>query len=98
MFTTMSKTKTKDLCERCGRCCRIKRQFGNLYVALDEYCPQFFLDNGKGACKIYGKHTGTVTGRVLCLSAEQTLEAALFPNDCPYAKRKPGYRTLVVNY
>lgn len=89
----------KDLCERCGECCRLKEQFGLLWVALDKHCPNYTLDNGKGMCLIYGKHTHSRFGsNGYCMSVEEMLAARLAPNHCPYAKQVPGYKSLVINY
>lgn len=96
----------QDKCIRCGRCCLLKicDPVTGLGSVLTLHCPHYTLDNGKGKCKIYGHHTGTIimdqrTGwKGSCLSVEQMIAARLCPEDCPYAKDIPGYRSNVINY
>jgi uncharacterized cysteine cluster protein YcgN (CxxCxxCC family) len=90
---------SKDLCKRCGECCRTKKSFGLLWIALDEHCPNYTLDNGKGTCRIYGKHTHSRFGpNGFCMSVEEMIEARLAPNHCAYVKDIPNYISLVINY
>jgi uncharacterized cysteine cluster protein YcgN (CxxCxxCC family) len=97
-------SKTEGLCKRCGRCCLLKTLDPDtgLLVALDVHCPYFALDNGKGFCKIYDDHVGARLiykhHRGICLDREKMIVARIMPNDCPYVKNIPGYKTTVINY
>lgn len=89
----------KDKCVRCGRCCLLKVAYGSVSIALPKHCPNFYLDNGLGTCRIYEKRIGTFLGiDNVCLSIEEVMVQRLLPNDCPYVKNHPGYRSRVLNY
>ncbi len=94
----------KDLCQRCGKCCRSKRQIEDHWIAEDTYCPHFErLADGMGNCKIYDAHENRLIKfegnyMTICLTARTLARARLLPDHCPYAKEIPGYQSLVINY
>jgi uncharacterized cysteine cluster protein YcgN (CxxCxxCC family) len=90
----------KDLCERCGKCCRFKISHDGFWVAEDRCCPHFeWLYDGKGNCRIYGNHANfRIDENTICISAEQLAKARLLPESCPYAKGIPEYRSRVIGY
>jgi uncharacterized cysteine cluster protein YcgN (CxxCxxCC family) len=90
----------KDLCERCGECCRFKEPYEHFWLAEDRYCPHFeWLPDGKGNCRIYSHHVRyKIDDETLCIPAVDLAKAGLLPESCPYAKAIRGYRSRVVNY
>lgn len=90
----------KDICQRCGECCRFKIPYERFWVAEDHYCPHFErLPDGKGNCRIYGEHASSrVDENTICISAEQLAKARLLPESCPYTKGIPEYRSRVIGY
>ncbi len=92
--------KMRDLCKRCGECCRFNTFHEHFWVAEDRYCPHFGrLPDGKGNCRVYGNHANSrIDGNTICISAEQLATARLLPESCPYAKRILEYRSLVIGY
>jgi uncharacterized cysteine cluster protein YcgN (CxxCxxCC family) len=90
----------KDLCERCGECCRFKTFHEHFWVAEDRYCPHFeWLPDGKGNCRIYTRHAWhRIDDDTLCIPAVNLAKAGVLPESCPYAKAIPGYRCRILNY
>ena len=90
----------KDLCERCGECCRFKKPYEHFWVAEDRYCPHFeWLPDGKGNCRIYAHHVRyKIDDETLCIPAVDLAGIGLLPESCPYAKAIRGYRSRVINY
>lgn len=90
----------KDICERCGECCRFKTFHEHFWVAEDRYCPHFErLPDGRGNCRIYTRHVRhRIDNQTLCIPAVDLAKAGLLPESCPYAKAIRGYRSRVVNY
>ena len=79
------------LCVRCGRCCQEKKRLADgTLVLADTWCR--FYDAGTKSCMVYyDKHRICDT----CLPMPQALAVGIMPEDCPYAKRLPGYRSVV---
>ena len=90
----------KDLCERCGNCCRVKTLHQHFWVAEDRYCPHFErLPDGRGNCRIYAHHVRhRIDDETVCISALELARVRLLPESCPYAQAIPGYRSKVINY
>ena len=90
----------KDLCERCGECCRFKTFHERFWVAEDRYCPHFeWLSDGRGNCRIYVEHVQhRIDAQTRCVPAVDLARMGLLPESCPYAKAIRGYRSRVVNY
>jgi uncharacterized cysteine cluster protein YcgN (CxxCxxCC family) len=90
----------KDLCERCGECCRFKKPYERFWVAEDRYCPHFeWLPDGKGNCRIYAHHVQyRIDHETQCIPAVDLARMGLLPESCPYTRAIPGYRSKVINY
>ena len=90
----------RDLCERCGQCCRFKKPYDRFWVAEDRYCPYFgWLPDGKGNCRIYAHHLQyRIDHETQCIPAADLARMGLLPESCPYTTAIPGYRSKVINY
>jgi uncharacterized cysteine cluster protein YcgN (CxxCxxCC family) len=90
----------RDLCERCGECCRFKKPYERFWVAEDRYCPHFeWLPHGKGNCRIYARHVQyRIDQETQCIPAVDLARMGLLPESCPYARAIRGYRSRVINY
>ena len=78
---------SEDLCQRCGRCCRVKLAIDGEVVATPFLCPH--LDRDTRLCTIYERRFEL---NPFCASAADAVESGIFPADCPYVAGSPGYR------
>jgi len=81
------KRKKDDICVRCGKCCYIKIQFGEINVFTNRHCE--FLDENSNLCTIYKDRFEKKPG---CLTIEQAIAIRALPNSCPYIKDKKDYK------
>ena len=95
----------KEICLRCGHCCRDKKATEEgFWIVLDYYCKHFERrPDGLGFCKVYDTHENKVLeirdGELMvCMTADWLARAGLLPEACPYAKKIPDYRTKVINW
>lgn len=90
----------EGLCKRCGECCRLKTYGNDDVKATNEYCQ--YLDwefDGKAKCKVYGNKRrigGKVAVGLVCVTAEVSGKNRDLPDDCPYVKDIPGYKSRVI--
>lgn len=78
---------SEDLCQRCGRCCRVKLAIDGEVVATPFLCPH--LDRNTRLCTIYERRSEL---NPFCVSAADGVEVGVFPADCPYVSGVPGYQ------
>ncbi len=85
--------KHEDLCVRCGRCCRAKILWFDNEVKLGDYCE--FYDRQKKECMCYEQRF-TIYPR--CRTVLQSMQEGGMPEDCPYVRDFPGYRSQVKEF
>lgn len=81
-----AKDATRDLCERCGRCCYAKLIIGGEIVYTPYPCP--YLDTRTHLCTVYERRHEV---NPQCITVEMGIRLGVFPADCPYVRDLPGY-------
>lgn len=76
-------------CERCGRCCQRKIELNGEIIAAGP-CPMYDGDEKK--CLVYSTRFQRVP---FCRNILQAIDGGLLPEDCPYVKDFPGYKSIV---
>ena len=88
--------KEEELCRRCGLCCYGSVRYkGRLVIIKELPCKYLELDaGGKATCRIYPDRHQLAPW---CQRVERkTVEAGLFPDDCPYVQGIEGYQGKVL--
>lgn len=95
----------KDLCIRCGECCRLKEWDAThtVFLRTEKTCPHLkFASDGLFFCDTYHDRPDKVklsNGQELkCTSAREAAKEGLLPPYCPYTAEIPNYQTKVYNY
>lgn len=94
----------KDLCMRCGECCRLKQwdPTHQFLMRTEKACPHLrFASDGLFLCSVYDNRPKKVIMggvEVDCTDAKKAAKDGLLPPYCPYAKQVPNYQSKVINY
>jgi uncharacterized cysteine cluster protein YcgN (CxxCxxCC family) len=99
VFEYAKKFDKEQICEKCGRCCIIKRDVGRGFSMNTSKTCEYLND---GLCSIYDEKVNNhgITDGNVCLSAKQAFINKLLPNDCPYVKyygKGKRYTSRVIN-
>jgi len=89
MMSEAQLERLEAMCQRCGRCCRLKLEM-NGKVILGGYCP-FYSEKDHG-CVCYPTRKKS---NPHCKGLADAIMQGLLPEDCPYVETLPLYRTVV---